>query len=88
MNRHISSRVVTVRRSHNCIWCGEVIKRGESARTHTEEFEGMICTHHMHHECESANNSMTRDERDALTDGEGAFEPYSFKRGTKEPKSP
>ena len=68
------------RKEHWCIWCGEVIKKGEKHLSRVYVFEGDFKYDRMHLECEKALGNAPRElELDLRDQG---FEPGEFKRGT------
>ena len=63
------------RKPHCCIWCGELIVKGERYRHWRGKFEGEIMSNDWHKECDDAAAPLD------LTEG---FEPYAWKRGSAE----
>lgn len=67
------------RKEHRCIWCGEIIPKGEVFAHYRGISENEWQNWRMHKECLEATD---KDDVD-LSDG---FYEYEHKRGTSEPK--
>ena len=71
MNTTFENKEVACRKDHYCIWCGEIISKGETARHYKGVFEGDLQDWHMHPECY----------KDAEDELESGFTPYANERG-------
>lgn len=64
------------RKDHKCIWCGQIIIKGEKHRHEKSVYDG-IQDHRWHLECNKAANDYFRKEH------EEEFAPYENKRPAK-----
>ncbi len=73
---------MVARKSHRCIWCGEMIPKGQIHHVQSGIFDGELYRHHMHQECYAGGMvALWNADRFALEDG---FEPHAYRRGTME----
>ena len=80
MNEEIRDKQVTVRKDHQCGWCGEKINRGEKAQYRFYLWEGDPVSEWQHPECHTAMLAAPPDH--PLYDG--GYEMGEFHRGTCE----
>ena len=73
----LSEKRVKVRKPHQCVWCGEGINIGESAKYRVYIFEGDFNADYYHLECIAATDSITN-----WADYDEGFEPHAFVRGS------
>ena len=74
------SQAVTVRINHKCIWCGETIKKGETAHRIKAIHDGEFEDDRYHPECIVAC-------RDYMIEWpEDGFDPYTHDRGSMDEK--
>ena len=78
MSDYISDKPVKKRKPSPCIWCGEMIEKGETAIAVTFSDCGTIDTCYWHPECEAANQKFMKETKWYC----GEFEPYEFARGS------
>jgi hypothetical protein len=76
----ISEKYPKARKEYTCIWCGELILVGEKHLSSFYKFQGDLNADRHHLECEDAMKSMD------IYELEEGFEPYSFKKGTRDEK--
>ncbi len=74
----LRSKDVTVSKDHPCIWCGELIEVGKTARYRVYTFDDEFASDWMHPECLKAMQSAPPDE------AEDGWYPGEFKRGSIE----
>ena len=60
-------------KEHQCIWCGQPIRVGETYRHERSIFQGEFQNHHWHPECDEVFT-------DICTHGEEEFTPYDNER--------
>lgn len=71
-------RVRKARKPHRCIWCPELIAKGETYHDERSVYDGNIQRHRWHPECQTAAHKFFRE-----SCGED-FMAHSCKRGTCE----
>lgn len=76
----LSEGEVTTRKRHGCVWCGQIIPKGDSAMRHAYVGEDGPQSDYYHLECWVAMNAYPDPEE--LCDG---FMPGDFKRGSTDP---
>ena len=74
----LRSKDVTARKEHRCVWCGELIEVGETARYRVYTFDGEFANDWMHPECHAA---MLKAPYELVEEG---WAPGEFKRGSNE----
>lgn len=78
MSDFISSKTIKKRKPSLCIWCGEIITKGEVCLEVISAEDGGIGSCYWHPECDDACQKMMACEKSW---GE-PFSPYEFARGT------
>ena len=68
------------RKEHKCVWCGEIILKGEKYHSRTYIFEGLQ-SDKTHNDCNSVMNKIDWNYYD------NGFYPYNFTRGTNKGKN-
>lgn len=74
----ISETEPVARKDYRCIWCPELIRKGEKHIHEVSKWEGEFQNHRWHPECQKAADGYFR------KCGESEFDPNTFKRGTSE----
>ena len=69
----LTNKTVTVRKPHQCVWCGETIEGQAQYRAYV--FDGDFNSDYMHPECYEA---MLNSDSEYLEDG---FDPLGYTRG-------
>ncbi len=71
-----SLKLVTARKRHKCIYCGQLIEIGEQYHREKSVYEGQFQDHAWHPEC-------LDDQREAASQGDTEFSPWSADRPPK-----
>ena len=80
-NNHMSYSLLSenhpkARKEHQCIWCGQMILKGEKYRRETSIYDGNFQNHKWHLECDAAAKVEFRN-------GEDEFDPCQNERPDK-----
>jgi hypothetical protein len=76
----LGDKIVTAKKKHQCIWCGEKILPGEKYERQVGIYYGDFQYNKWHLECRDAWHKASRE----YFDIDGEFQPYSNKRGSAE----
>lgn len=74
----LSAHSLKARKDHRCVWCGEVIPKGQIHERTIGKMDGEFQSSRYHIECATACTEWCR-ENDPWGDG---YSPYGFYRGT------
>lgn len=72
----ISSQQCVAKKDHRCIWCPEMIRKGDTYRREVSKYDGDFQYQAWHLECAAVAEEAWRQGDD------GEFMPHSFQRGT------
>ena len=72
------NKEVKVRKSRPCMYCGEVIEKGDKGQYREYKFHGEFTRDHMHPECYKASGELYYWELD------NGWSPGDYKRGSTE----
>lgn len=75
---HIADAHPIARKVHQCVWCGQMIEKGEKHYSYTGTMDGEFQHNRAHLDCESAMNLVQEQDSFFLGDGFGVGE---FPRG-------
>lgn len=74
----LSETEPVARKEYRCIWCPELILKGEKHVHESSKYDGDFQDHRWHLECKKAADGFFR------KCGDGEFMPHACKRGTNE----
>lgn len=74
----LSETEPVARKDYRCIWCPELIRKGEKHIHEVSKYDGDFQDHRWHPECKKASYGFFRKY------GEEEFTPHECKRGTSE----
>lgn len=72
-----ASRKLIGKKDHQCVWCGQIIPKGEEHCHYKGKFDGEWQDWRMHPECFAVHDS-------ADYNGDGSFFPFENERGVKD----